>query len=347
MNPVNKLSSSKKTLILLNNLGTPEAPTTEALKPYLKEFLMDPEVIDIPYPLRWALVNLIILPTRPAKSAEAYKEVWNDRGSPLKYISEDQLSKLKQLLNNFELRFSMRYGENSIKENLEYAKSQSIEQILFFPLYPQYSTATTRSSINEFKNQLQKQNYKVDYKCIKEFCTEENFIASLSKNIKESMEKIKADHLLFSYHGIPEKMLIKNSPKKNCLAYNCCEAFKPEDNLCYRAHCFHTTNAVIKNLDLSSKETSLSFQSRLGKAKWLSPYTNDKIIELANAGVKRLAITSPAFVADCLETLEELGQEARDIFLENGGEEFILVPAVNDSEDFIEFLKERCLREFE
>jgi ferrochelatase len=345
MKKIDSLDPTKKTLILLNNLGTPEAPTKEAVRPYLKEFLMDKEVIAAPFPIRWMIVNLFILPTRPAKSAEAYAKIWDKQGSPLMLYSLKQCELLSKELD-YEVDLCMRYGNPSIASKVKEAIENDYEQILFFPLYPQYSTATTRSSINEFYRCLEKFGFKGEYKVIEEFCQDEGFISSISNNIQNTMNNTNAEHLIMSFHGIPESMLKKNDPGVGCLQGNCCAKAIEEKKLCYRSQCFATTNAIAKKLGLSSDMYTVCFQSRLGPTKWLSPYTDEVIEELARNGKKRVAITSPAFTADCLETLEELAVEGEKSFQENGGDHLQLVPAVNDSASFIQFLKEKVLSTF-
>lgn len=346
MKKVTKLDPEKKTLILLNNLGTPDAPTPEAVKPYLRQFLMDPEVITAPFPIRWALVNLIILNTRPKKSAHAYSTIWTEEGSPLLVYSQKQAQKLAELMPDLNVDLCMRYGNPSIEASIIKAKKQGFEQILFLPLYPQYSTATTRSSIKEFEAMLKKHKLDTDYLCIEEFCIEEGFIEACAKNAKIVMDEISAEHLIMSFHGIPEKMLTKNSPKGNCLSGDCCFKQAPSKNMCYRAHCLWTAKKIQEKLNLEENQVSVSFQSRLGPTKWLQPYTDATIESLATQGKKRVAIASPAFTADCLETLEELAVEGSKSFKEAGGEILKLVPAPNDDNAFIETLKQMVLRKF-
>lgn len=345
MKKLSSLDPNKKTLILLNNLGTPEAPTAEAVRPYLKEFLMDKEVIAAPFPIRWMIVNLFILPTRPAKSAEAYAKIWDKEGSPLMLYSLKQKELLSEAID-FDVELCMRYGNPSIASKVEEACNQGYEQILFFPLYPQYSTATTRSSNNEFERCLEKFNYKGGYLCIEEFCQDHGFIDSINENIDSTMKQMDAEHLIMSFHGIPESMLKKNDPGVGCLQGKCCAKAIEEKKLCYRSQCFATAKAIAKKLNLSENEYTVCFQSRLGPTKWLSPYTDEVIENLAKEGKKRVAITSPAFTSDCLETLEELAMEGKSEFVENGGDDFRLVPAVNDSDSFIQFLKNKVLSQF-
>lgn len=346
MNISTKLDPKKKTLILINNIGSPEAPTTSAVKDYLAEFLMDKEVIDIPYIARWILVNLIILPRRPSISAKAYEKIWSENGSPLRYTTQEQSQALQLKLNQFDVDYCMRYGTKSIADSVKKAVEESYEQILFFPLYPQYSTATTRSAVNEFKKQLEVYNFKGSYQYISEFCEDSAYIQSVKRKLNAAMEEIKAEHCLFSFHGIPEKMLIKNSPSGNCFNNTDCYDKKASENLCYRSHCFKTAKALMKELGLSTINSGISFQSRLGREKWLSPYTANEVVRLAKSGIKNLVIVSPSFVTDCLETTEELGMEAKELFLENGGENFKLVRSLNTDESFIQFLADKVLSEF-
>lgn len=346
MQLTDRLQKNKKTLILLSNLGTPDAPTEEALRPYLDEFLMDKEVIAAPYPIRWMIVKLFILPKRPKESAHAYKSVWTDEGSPLMVYTIKQVEKLKRLMPDADIDFCMRYANPGMDQAVDKIINENYEQILFFPLYPQYATATTRSSINQLKKLLKEQSFQGDLCCIEDFCDDEGFINSLADNIKKTMSENNSEHLIMSYHGVPQSMIKKNDPSGKCLSSGCCDKYKDNHPKCYRAQCFASSKALQKKLGLSDDQVSVSFQSRLGPTEWLRPYTDETIERLAKEGKKRVSIASPAFVADCIETLEELAIQGDESFQENGGDKLSLVPAVNDKDDFVGFLAKKLQEVF-
>ena len=334
---------NQKTLVLLHNLGTPSGPDVASVRRYLDEFLMDKEVIAAPFLVRWLLVKAIILPRRPKKSAAAYQSIWTSEGSPLLVYSQRQQRKLQQLLPDITVDLCMRYGEPSIENSVKKLVAEGFERVLFFPLYPQYATATTRSSIHKLQEMLDKYQFRGELKIIQDFYADQGFIDSLADNIEKNMQEQRSEHLLLSYHGVPESMIRKNDPSKKCLQANCCDNFLSYHPSCYRAQCFATSKALVGRLQLQAKQYSISFQSRLGPTRWLQPYTDESLRRLAGQGVKRLSIASPAFTADCLETLEELAEEGAHIFKEAGGEHLSLVPAVNDKDSFIQYLADKAL----
>ncbi len=329
--------------VLLVNLGSPEAPTPEAVKPYLEQFLMDERVIDLPYILRYMLVKGIILRTRPKKSAAAYKKIWWKEGSPLIVISKRTLEKVQQCVDK-PVALAMRYGTPSIEKGLRGLYEKGVRKVLLMPLYPQYAMATTET-IEVLAEQLIKEQFQ-DMQLVKfpAFYDRKEYIESHSRRIKEGLKGEDFDNLLFYYHGVPERHLRKTDKTgkhKNIKIKDqeyCCKPGTLEAEYCYRTHCFETTRLTVEKLELKEGSYSQSFQSRLGSDKWLEPFTSDRVVELAKQGVKKLAVVTPAFVADCIETLEEIEMEAGKDFKENGGEVFRMIPCLNDEDYWIDAL---------
>ena len=319
-----------KTAILLSNLGTPKSPYPKDVKTYLKEFLMDEGVINLPYILRWLLVHGIILNTRPKKSSKAYQKIWMKNGSPLMVYTTQFASQLQTLLGDeFLVEVSMRYQEPSISSALEKIKKEKIKEIIFIPLYPQYSEATTGSTIEKFLKEYHKLQMTIPFKIIKNFYNTSQYVEAMVNTTQEILNKTEYDHLLFSYHGLPEDHLKKKY--KECLAsLECCDQINPDKNECYRAQCLKTTSLIAKRLNLKKNKYSITFQSRLGRAKWISPYTDQTLMQLPQSGVKKIAVICPSFISDCLETLEEIQITGKELFIENGGEKFTLIPCLND-----------------
>ncbi len=321
-----------KSALLLTNLGTPEAPTAEAVGPYLREFLSDPFVLTMPAPIRWALVNLLIVPRRSSASAENYKKIWTDRGSPLLFNSQDLYNALKkQLQGQIDVYLGMRYGKPSLESQIDSILQTSAEEIILLPLYPQYAESTIRTTVEKVKELLSSKGSQIKLKVIDRFYAEEEYLAAKSQLIDESLRTFKADHLLFSYHGVPVSHVKKTDPTKNhCDKLpQCCEKACEANYNCYRFHCEETTRGLLKHFSWDEERASTSFQSRLGPSRWLEPSTENRIKELAISGVKNLAVVCPAFTADCLETIEEIGQEGRETFLDHGGEDYLMIPCLN------------------
>lgn len=326
-----------KKAILLINLGSPRSATKKDVKKYLGEFLMDKRVLNIPYLTRLFLVKGIILNTRPAKSAAAYQKVWTPEGSPLIVHSYTLAEKLRNYTDT-EVRVAMRYAKPSIQKELEKLKQDGFEEILTVPLYPQYAMATTETVVEELRRANKKLGLTLSY--LPPFYNEPLYIKALAKSIRESVELDKIDHLLFSYHGVPESHIKQTNP--SCpISENCCkEKDSPRHATCYRHQCRATTDLVTKELGIKKELYSNSFQSRLGRAKWLEPYTTDQVDALAENGVRKLAVITPAFVADCLETLEEIGMELKDQFLEHNqeGAEFLRIDCLNSQDYWVQAL---------
>lgn len=321
--------------VLLINLGTPDSPSTKDVRRYLREFLSDPYVIDINPIARWFLVNLIIAPFRSPKSAEAYQSIWMEKGSPLLYYSKSLTQKVQNYLgDDFVLRLAMRYGNPSIESQLLELKEMALSEILVLPLYPQYALSSTKSSIEKVKELAIELDLQTIIKSYESFYEAPEFVEPLSKIAQPLLKSFNPDHILFSYHGLPERHVIKTDPTgAHCLKKkNCCDMIGQANQNCYRAHCVHTTKALVRSLELKEEDYTLCFQSRLGRTPWLKPYTDLLIEDLAKKGKKRLAVFCPAFVADCLETLEEIQIRGKELFIENGGEDLLLIPAVNDND---------------
>ena len=317
--------------ILIVNLGTPDNPQPPAVRKYLREFLFDPEVIDIPTIPRWILVNLIIAPFRAFKSAKAYQKIWYPEGSPLLIHTQELVDNIEQSLSEHKIVMAMRYGEPSIEQGLRKLSQES--DVVVLPLYPQYAGATTRTVLNKVHEIQQRVAPSMRLHSIESFYDDADYIRSLAKTVSRSQKDSQNpfDHLLMSYHGLP----IRQLPCVEKNEYVCkggashCPAVDPNHPNCYRAHCYATSRALAKELNLSEEQYSISFQSRLGNIPWIQPYTSDHIHHLVEQGVKRLAVTCPAFISDCLETLEEINMEIREEFLEAGGEHFEYIPCIN------------------
>jgi len=320
--------------VLLVNVGSPDSPAVKDIKRYLREFLMDERIIDLPYLLRYTLVNGIILNTRPPKTSKAYQKIWWNEGSPLIVITKRLTEKIQQQVS-VPVVMAMRYGNPNIASGLQQLHDQGVDEVLLMPLYPQYAMATTQT-IEVFAQQLVKKQFP-KMKLIKfpAFFHRSEYIEALAEVTRKYLENNPCDHLLFSYHGVPERHLRKTSPTpahKNIVENtSCCNPYSEEGKYCYRSHCFETTRLLVEKLGLQKGTYSQSFQSRLGNDKWITPFTADKIAQLAQQGVKKLAVITPAFVTDCVETLEEIEMAGGKTFRENGGEEFRMVPCLNDS----------------
>jgi ferrochelatase len=333
--------------VLLLNLGTPDSPRVSDVRRYLREFLSDPRVIDIGPAVRWLLLNLIILPVRPRKSAKAYKLVWGQDGSPLLAHSQRLTEGVRRSLgDSYVVELGMRYGSPSIPAALARLIAAQPARLIVLPLFPQYSSAATGSAVERVYDVLNQGWNMPPVSTVGSFYDDPGFIAAFTKVAKRQLDAFRPDFVLFSYHGLPERHVRKSDPGgKHCLQrIDCCEVIVPENRYCYRAHCFATTRALAFTLGLGANDHSVAFQSRLGRTPWLRPYTDLVLPELAQAGRKRLAVICPAFVADCLETLEEIGIRARDQWKSLGGEDLLLVPSLNAEPAWVEAVA-RMVRE--
>lgn len=341
MKPDNQHPAKQRKGILLVNLGSPKSTKVEDVKEYLDEFLMDERVIDYRWFFRSLLVRGIILKTRPAKSAEAYKTVWTDEGSPLIVITKQIQEKLQKLVD-VPVEVGMRYAEPSIQTGIQKLVDKGVSEIVLFPLYPQYAMSTTETVVEKAEEVRKKffSNVKISY--VEPFYNRDIYINCLAESIREKLPE-NFDALQFSYHGVPERHLYKTDPTKTCKIGDCCfQNENPSHKFCYRHQCFKTTELVIEKLGIPKEKTVVSFQSRLGKDKWIEPYTDETLENLPKKGVKNLAIVCPAFVSDCLETLEEISVEGREEFLHAGGENFHYIPCLNDEDRWIEVVKTLC-----
>lgn len=322
--------------VLLINLGSPDSTSVKDVRTYLDEFLMDERVIDIPYWKRWLLIKGIILRTRPKKSAAAYQKIWWKEGSPLVVISERFAKKVQ---NNTEIpvALAMRYGTMSIQKGFDELAQKGVDEILIVPLYPHYAMSSTETVLVKVEEVRKAKYPTIKTTEIPHFYNEPRYIKVMSDNIKEHLNDFDYDHLLFSYHGIPERHIYKTDPtKSHCkIDGSCCEKKSEAHNTCYRHQCFETTKEIAKELKLKEGTYSNSFQSRLLKDPWLKPYTDFELERLAKENTKKLAVITPAFVADCLETLEEIAMEGKDEFLEAGGTDYKHIPCLNDNDDWV------------
>jgi len=310
--------------VLITNLGTPQAPTASALRHYLREFLSDPRVVEIPKIVWLIILHGIILRIRPKKSAALYQSIWTEQGSPLMVISEQQTHKIseqltKQYGNKVTVALAMRYGEPSIEDALNTFQESGVNDIVVFPLYPQYAGPTVASVFDKVVDTMKKWRWIPNLRFISGYHENNKYIAALAESVNRHITQHgKPDKLVLSYHGMPKYFLDQGDP--------------------YYYYCEKTTSLLMEKLGFTDNDFVMTFQSRFGKAEWLKPYTDATLEELAKAGDKHVAIISPAFSADCLETLEELEHENREIFMEAGGEIYHYIPALNDDDLHIDAL---------
>lgn len=324
---------SSPTGILLVNLGTPDAPDATAVRRYLAEFLSDPRVLDIHPVARWMLLHLIILRTRPAKSAAAYQKVWSREGSPLLVLSQQLRDKVAARLESDDVKveLAMRYGNPSLASGIAKLRDAGCDSLIVFPLYPQYAASSTGSTVEEV-NRLASAAWNTPFiTVVPPFYEDPRFLDAFAAVGRPQMETFKPDHVLMSFHGLPERHIRKSEDGSgHCLVKDdCCAAIGPHNRNCYRAQCFATARGLAARLGLSEDGYTVSFQSRLGRTPWISPYTDVLLDEFPKQGKKRLAVFCPAFVADCLETLEEIGMAAKEQFEGDSDRKLELVPSLN------------------
>jgi ferrochelatase len=327
----------KKRAILLANLGSPDSYEVRDVKTYLKEFLMDERVIDIPYLIRYPLVNGIIVPFRAAKSAERYRSIWTENGSPLVHITE-QLTDLLEEKSHLPVYMCMRYGHPAPKDVLkEIAIEQSgLEELVLLPLYPHYAMSSYETAVEHIRKAYHAGGYTFELKVVPPFYNHPEYINALATSIKPYLQGT-YDHILFSYHGIPERHILKSDITGNhCLKNaDCCSVSSAAHQNCYRHQVIETTKLVAQQLQLPEAKFSFSFQSRLGKDKWLQPDTAVLLKEFPEKGIRKLLVVCPAFVSDCLETLEEIEVEGKELFMQSGGESFAMIPCLNTQAEWI------------
>ncbi|NUO03117.1 MAG: ferrochelatase [Saprospiraceae bacterium] len=323
--------------ILLVNLGTPDAPTRSAVYRYLKQFLLDRRVIDISWLGRQLLVRGIIAPFRSGKSAKLYQKLWTVNGSPLKYYGNRVADGLKTLLGEgYAVELAMRYQSPSIASAIEKLLQQQVSDIVVLPMFPQYASASTGSVYEEVMRVLSERNAIPPVRFINSFYDYEPMIEIFADNARK-FDLASYDHILFSYHGLPQRQMRKADDFNHCLQKeNCCQSIGPVNQFCYSAQCHATTRALVAKLNLPPGSYTTSFQSRLGRDPWVQPYTSTILEEQAHKGAKRLLVFSPAFVADCLETIVEISDEYQEEFEKMGGEKVDLVPSLNDDPRWIQ-----------
>jgi len=335
-----------KRAVLLVNLGSPDSTSVADVRRYLREFLGDERVLDLPAPLRWLLLEGIILRTRPKRSAHAYAKVWTKDGSPLIATSRSVQEKLAvQLGSTAPVYLAMRYGNPSIASVIAKILADGVEELLLIPQYPHYAMSSWETVTAKVYAEAARQAPKLRVDTVQPFYEDSDYIEALYAASRPYLEQ-PHDYVLFSFHGLPVRHLRKaDSSKAHCtVVENCCETCSPVQSTCYRAQCFKTAKAFAQRANLTPENHSVSFQSRLAGEPWLTPYTDFELARLPAAGVKRLLVMSPAFVADCLETLEEISLAGKETFLKAGGVSFKQIPCLNDHPAYISFLSERAHR---
>ncbi|MEW9798531.1 ferrochelatase [Alteromonas sp. CYL-A6] len=317
-------SQPRKMGVLVTNLGTPESPTAAALKPYLKEFLSDPRVVEVPRAIWWAILNLIILNVRPRRSAKAYATVWTEDGSPLMSITKAQASALAERCkahygDDVVVDFAMRYGKPAVSDVIDRMLAQGVDKLVVLPLYPQYCASTTGSTFDALAHDFTRRRWLPELRFVSHYHDHPGYIQAVADKIRAHWDKHgKADKLIFSYHGIPKRYLLNGDP--------------------YHCECHKTSRLIAEALQLDANDYMTTFQSRFGREEWLKPYTDETLKSLPGNGVKSVQICCPGFSADCLETIEEIGEENREYFMESGGERYEYIPALNSDDAHIDVL---------
>jgi len=330
----------KKTGVLVVNLGTPNSFNKKDVAIYLREFLMDGRVIDIDHWKRWLLVNLIIVPFRAPKVAREYQKLWLENGSPLMVYGKELVRKLRiKFDESVVVELAMRYQNPSIQSGLEKLRQANVEEIIIFPLFPQYASATTGSVAEKVMEIVSKWNVIPNIQLINSYHDDEGYIGNFADKVQADIKRYDPDHILFSYHGIPERHLdnmneIGLELCARCEGNNCNQGNRKR--YCYRSACFETTRLVAEKLKLPKEHVTTSFQSRLGKDPWIQPYTDATIEKLAQTGTKKLLVVSPSFVADCLETTLEIGELYADLFIEKGGSNFHFTESLNADDPWVQ-----------
>jgi protoporphyrin/coproporphyrin ferrochelatase len=334
--------------LLLVNLGTPDAPRTPEVRRYLREFLSDPRVFDM-HPLKRTLIlELLILPFRPSRSAEAYQKIWTERGSPLLFHGEDLVAKLRRRLGpQVAVELAMRYQNPSVGNALDRLRDAGADRVVVFPMFPQYSSAAWGSAVEKVFAEGGSRWNVPTLEVVAPFYDHPAFLDAAATIARRERDLFHPDYYLMSFHGLPERQITKSDLARatpgasaHCLRDGCCASIVEANRFCYRAQCFATARGIAERLGIAGDRYEVTFQSRLGRDPWIEPFTDVRVIELAQAGVKRLAVLSPAFVADCLETLEELAIRAREDFIAHGGEELRLVPSLNSEDVWVDALLE-------
>ena len=325
--------------VLLVNLGSPDSPTEPDVRRYLREFLMDGRVLDAPWPIRFCVVNFTILPTRPKESAHAYSTIWTDEGSPL-VVTSRHVRQLLQDRLSVPVELAMRYQNPSIESAVTSLAARGVDQTFLIPLFPHYAMSSYESAVVRVQEVARRIAPGMTVEVMPPYYDHPDYITALIASASDSLAE-PHDHVLFSFHGLPERHMRKADPTGNhCLASpSCCETPSTAHKTCYRAQCFKTVRDFVAGAKIPVGKYSVSFQSRLGREPWMQPYTDEVIVQLAQSGVKRLLVLCPAFVSDCLETLEEIGMRGRDSFVKAGGTSLRLVPCMNEHPMWIEALE--------
>lgn len=324
-----KHNEAGKIGVLLTNLGTPQAPTRKALRTYLAQFLADPRVVEVPRLLWRIILHGVILRIRPARSAKAYRTVWTDEGSPLLVNTKAQAAKVSERLHaefgdGVAVDFAMRYGQPSISSALERLMQAGVRKLVVLPLYPQYSASTTASTFDDIAADFTRRRWLPDFRFITHYHDYPPYIAALAEKVKAHWaEHGRTDKLIFSYHGIPKRYLLQGDP--------------------YHCECYKTTRLVAEYLDLAKDEYMTTFQSRFGREEWLQPYTDETLKALPGKGVKSIQVVCPGFSSDCLETIEEIGEENREYFMENGGQDYQYIECLNADTAHVDMLSQLIL----
>lgn len=325
--------------VLLVNLGTPDSPSVPDVRKYLREFLMDGRVIDIPFIPRFLLVNGIIAPFRAPKSAKVYSKVWLPAGSPLKVYGYQLVNQVQEELGpEFMVRLGMRYQSPSIEAGLDEMRKAGVARIIVVPLFPQYASATSGSIVERVSSHISTWQTIPEIQMTGTFFQAPFFLDLLAARIRSYLDQHPVDQVLFSYHGLPERQIRKGDLGNSCLKGECCGTLHPGNALCYRAQCFETSRLLAQKAGIQETGFTTAFQSRLGRDPWIKPYTEDIIKEWPSKGVKKVLALSPSFVADCLETTEEIGMEYKEVFEHAGGEHWHLLDCLNADADWAQGL---------
>jgi ferrochelatase len=320
----------KNRAVLLVNLGSPDSPAVPDVRRYLGEFLMDGRVLDAPYPIRWAIVHLSILPSRPAQSAEAYEKIWTPAGSPLVVTSQKVRTELEQRVG-LTVELAMRYQNPSIESALGKLRNAGVDELFVIPLFPHYAMSSFETAVERVREVARRIAPEISLSFAAPYYNLPAYIDALVATAADQL-KTDFDHLLFSFHGIPERHLRKSDPTgSHCLkSADCCSRPSPAHATCYRAQCFQTARAFAAAAGLPAEKYSVAFQSRLGRDPWLTPYTDVVLETLGKKGAKKILVICPSFVSDCLETIEEIGMRGKETFQNAGGGEFALIPCLNE-----------------
>lgn len=336
------IDAMTKQAVLLVNLGSPRSKEVGDVRAYLKEFLSDRRVFDAPSPIREYILYAKVLPFRPRKTAEAYAKVWTDQGAPLVVTSRNLQTKLREKVS-VPVELAMRYQEPSIGSIIDRLRADGVDELFLIPLYPHYAMSSYETVVVKVREEVAARSPNMKLDVLSPFYSEPDYIDALHQSAKPYLEQ-DYDHLLFSFHGIPERHLRKGDPSKaHCLKTpDCCNSCSPVQEVCYRAQCLRTVKELVKAAGIPEEKYSVSFQSRFGREPWLQPYTDLELERFGREGkVKKLLVMCPAFVSDCLETLEEISMAGKESFLECGGEEFTQIPCLNEHPAWVDFLQRR------